>query len=134
MVARLLLALAAVLALTGCGSTEDAAQRSVAEARSAVIFAHDAGRLLLDDRATRAYVQVVFDDSLDQAADAERDLQGASGVEPQRVATAHRVVDAAASVLDELTDAGVGTLDESGLTRLQAALRELDAVAEELER
>lgn len=129
----LALGLALIAALSGCGTSADAAQRAVADTRAAVIFAHDAGRLLLDGRATRPYVQVVFGDSVQQAADAERDLLDAVDLEPGRVTTAHRVVDAAASVLDELADHGVGTLDEPALGRLDAALHELDAAARELQ-
>ncbi len=133
-VACLAIAGCLALALAGCGSGADAEVRAVQEARSAVVVARNAARLLIDGRATGPYTQVVLADTLDAVGDAEQQLREASGVEPGRLGRARGVLQAAEAVIDELDDAGPDRLGESELHRLDDLVGQLDAALKELRR
>lgn len=122
------------LALAGCAQSGDAAVRAVGEARSAVVVARTATRLLLDDRSTAPYTQVVLSDALDAVAEAGQGLREASEDDRERTALARRALQDAEAAIDELADAGAAALDAAGLRRLDATVRELDAALAELRR
>lgn len=122
------------LALAGCAQSGDAAVRAVDEARSAVVVARTATRLLLDDRSTSPYTQVVLSDALDAVAEAEQGLREASETDRERTALARRVLQDAGGVVDELADVGAAGLDAASLRRLDATVQALDAALAELSR
>lgn len=133
-IGRRWLAIAVCVLLTACTSGEDAGVRAVLDARSAVVVAQNATRLLLDGRATGPYTQVVLSDTLDAVGDAEQELREASGVDPGRVARARAVLWEAEQVIDELADAGADRLAAADLDRLTDLVRSLDAALAELGR
>ncbi len=122
------------LALAGCAQSGDAAVRAVDEARSAVVVARTATRLLLDDRSTAPYTQVVLSDALDAVAEAGQGLREASEDDRERTARARRALRDAEAAIDELADAGAAGLDAAALHRLDTTVRELDAALVELRR
>lgn len=131
---RRLAAIAACLALAGCGSSEDAGVRAVQDARSAVVVARNATRLLIEGRATAPYTQVVLSDTLDAVGDAEQQLREASGLEPGRLDQAREVLHNAEALVDALDDAGPDRLGTSELRRLDDLVGRLDAALAELRR
>ncbi len=128
------LAIAGSLTFAGCSGGTDAGVRAVQDARSAVVVARNATRLLVDGRATGPYTQVVLSDTLDAVGDAEQQLREASGIEPGRLGRARGVLQAAEAVIDELDDAGADRLGESELHRLDDLVGQLDAALKELRR
>ncbi len=122
------------LALAGCARAEDAAVRAVGEARSAVVVAQTATRLLLDGRSSAPYTQVVLSEALDAVAEAGQGLREASEDDRERTALARRVLRDAEAAIDDLADAGTAGLDAAALHRLDTTVRELDAALVELRR
>ena len=122
------------LALAGCARAEDAAVRAVGEARSAVVVAQTATRLLLDGRSSAPYTQVVLSEALDAVAEAGQGLREASEDDRERTALARRVLRDAEAAIDDLADAGTAGLDAAALHRMDTTVRELDAALVELRR
>ena len=122
------------LALAGCARAEDAAVRAVGEARSAVVVAQTATRLLLDGRSSAPYTQVVLSEALDAVAEAGQGLREASEDDRERTALARRVLWDAEAAIDDLADAGAAGLDAAACTAWTPPSRQLDAALVELRR
>ena len=102
----------ALALLGGCasGPSGDPAVLAARDAHAAVAGVTIAAELQLDRRATTPFSQVVIEEGLTAAADAQRELTTAEGVDPARRDRAAAAIDPAVATLRSVADTGAAGL------------------------